>query len=181
MNHSKIPSFQFGLIHTIYFPYFVRPPSLMFSLHAIHSLVSPCNVTFEWLSESYCSKLTPVGILDREKTSVAVFLYVFRLRFTASLLSMYLMQKQSLFPKSVIIQSSLSGYLLFKFVWKHSSLTLKLFIREVILSNRIPSFYDVFFLIICIFLFFMHMLLQYRSFLTKKPLFKQLYTNWATT
>ena len=47
--------------------------------------MSPCHPSFEWRSGSYGSKVTPVDLLDAEKTLEPVFLYVFRIAFTASL------------------------------------------------------------------------------------------------
>ena len=47
--------------------------------------MSSCYCSFEWLSGCYGSKVTPVDILDTEKTLEPVFLYVFRRAFTASL------------------------------------------------------------------------------------------------
>ena len=48
--------------------------------------MSPCYGSFKGLSESYGSKVTLVGPVDAEKTVEAVYFYVFRIAFTASLL-----------------------------------------------------------------------------------------------
>ena len=58
--------------------------------------MQPYYGSFECLSGSYGSKVTPVGLLNAGKTVETVFLYAFRIAFTASLLG---------YPKCKIINS----------------------------------------------------------------------------
>ena len=49
-----------------------------FSLHPMNQQVSPCYYSFLTVTQSYQSKVTPIGLLHAEKIPEAVFLYVFR-------------------------------------------------------------------------------------------------------
>ena len=47
--------------------------------------VSPCCLNFLRVTESYHSKVTPIGALRTEKMAEAVLIHVFRIAFPASL------------------------------------------------------------------------------------------------
>ena len=55
-----------------------------FSLHPMNQQMSPCYPSFLTVTESYDSKVTPIGALYAEKISEAVLLYVFRITIPAS-------------------------------------------------------------------------------------------------
>ena len=56
----------------------------MFSLHPMDEQVSPYYHSFLTVTQSYDSKVTPVGALHAEKIAEATLLYVFRITFPMS-------------------------------------------------------------------------------------------------
>ena len=76
-NKTKI----YKKFDSVYYIFFI------FLIHVTHQYDSACCDSLEWMSESYGSKLTPIGLMGAEKLADAVFLHGFKIALTASLLN----------------------------------------------------------------------------------------------
>ena len=83
-----------------------RETSSTVSPHPMDQEVSPCYHSFLTITQSYHSKVTPMGALHTEKIAEeVVLLFVFRIRFPASLIThfyfdnTFLIFKQTIFDK----------------------------------------------------------------------------------